>query len=98
LLVPQRFGGSLNLSPHLHLLAADGVWGDEARFELAPRPTKEDLENVAHRVAERAARWLRRQGYRFDGTAHEREPDFTEQSVYDNSPEEDVYLARFVRW
>jgi hypothetical protein len=78
-LAVQRFGGSLNLAPHLHLAAADGVWDVEGRFEPTPRPGARDLELVAARVAKRAERWLRRHGFSFDESAPEREPDVEEQ-------------------
>src|SRR5450432_3347431 len=58
LLVPQRFGGSLQLSPHLHALFVDGVYDQEGNFEPSPRPTSADLEHVAQRIAERVGRWL----------------------------------------
>src|SRR5262249_25170868 len=81
LLVPQRFGGSLTLAPHLHLIATDGVWDNEARFERTSRPDAKDLEQVATRIAERAAKWLRRRGFSFDETVQEREPTFAEQAL-----------------
>jgi hypothetical protein len=74
-LAVQRFGGSLNLAPHLHLAAVDGVWDDDGRFERTARPDARDLELVAGRVAKRAERWLRRHGLAFDESAAEREPD-----------------------
>jgi len=46
-----------------------------------PVPTRADLEHVAQRIAERVGRWLERHGYTFDPSAHEREPDFAEQSA-----------------
>jgi hypothetical protein len=51
------------------------------RFERTPAPTNRDLHLVAERIAERTARWLRRRGYTFDESSHDREPDFTEQSA-----------------
>jgi hypothetical protein len=60
------FGGSLNLHPHLHTLAVDGVFektdGGGVRFHEAPAPSKDDVSEVAKRVRERAVRWLRRPG------------------------------------
>jgi hypothetical protein len=64
---PRMFGGSLNLHPHLHTLAVDGVFektdGGGVRFHEAPAPSKDDVSEVAKRVRERAVRWLRRHGY-----------------------------------
>lgn len=81
LLVPQLFGGSLNLSPHLHAVFLDGVFAEDAGFEKAPRPTAADLTSIVSRIAERTERWLTRRGYTFDPTAHERPPDFAEQAA-----------------
>jgi hypothetical protein len=81
LLVPQRFGGSLQLSPHLHAIFTDGVYDEQARFERTPVPTSRDLDHVASRIAERSARWLRRRGYTFDESPSDHQPDFAEQSA-----------------
>lgn len=62
----QRFGGSLNLHVHLHVLVLDGVYealeGGALRWVEAEAPGVEELASVAARVAagcERAARrWM----------------------------------------
>ncbi len=48
----QLFGSALQLSPHLHLLAAEGVWNDGVFVELAP-PSPEEVEAVLKRMLER---------------------------------------------
>jgi len=61
----QRFGGSLNLNPHLHVIWLDGVFtfDDGApRFLPADSPSRSDLERIVRRVAERVVRWLDRKG------------------------------------
>ncbi|MBI5515102.1 MAG: transposase [Deltaproteobacteria bacterium] len=62
--VQQRFGGSLNLTPHLHVLCLDGVYarvgGGVPVFEPGEVPTRADLERIVGRVRERVWRWLRR--------------------------------------
>jgi hypothetical protein len=61
----QRFGGSMNLSPHLHALWLDGVYvlppGDgQPTFVPAPPPEHAQIEEVAKRIGTRMVRWLRR--------------------------------------
>jgi hypothetical protein len=81
---PQRFGSSLDLHVPLHTLAVDGVFettGDgSVRVQEAPPPSKEDVDEVARRVRDRALRWLRRHGWLDERAAEERgnepaEPD-----------------------
>ncbi len=54
----QRFGGSLNLNPHLHMLVADGVFvcrgdGSSPEFVAIVAPTRNELRGVIARVVER---------------------------------------------
>ena len=54
----QRFGGSLNLNPHIHMLVADGVFacrddGSTPTFVATAAPTRDDLRAVIERVIER---------------------------------------------
>jgi hypothetical protein len=60
----QRFGGSVNLNPHLHLVAIDGVFWFEGglRFYPAIPPCHDDLGAVVRRAHDRIVRWLRRRG------------------------------------
>ncbi len=61
----QRFGGSLNLNPHLHVIWLDGVFTfDEGttRFHPAEPPNRECLERIVRHVARRVVRWLGRKG------------------------------------
>jgi hypothetical protein len=60
----QLFSSSLTLAPHLHLLAAEGVWNDGVFMELPP-PSPEEVEGVLERCLaqllpdfeSREARW-----------------------------------------
>ena len=57
----QRFGGALNLNPHLHVLVADGAFvcpedGRAPRFVAASAPTRAELVEVLRVVATRVAR------------------------------------------
>ena len=57
----QRFGGALNLNPHLHVLVADGAFvcpedGRAPRFVATPAPTRAELVEVLREVAARVAR------------------------------------------
>lgn len=72
---PQRFGGSLNLHVHFHLLAVDAVFdrhGDGVRVHEAPPPAKADVADVAQRVHDRAIAWLRRHRYFDERPAEDR--------------------------
>lgn len=51
----QLFGSSLQLTPHLHVLLPEGMWGDEAFVELPP-PKDEEVEAVVHRLVRQLAR------------------------------------------
>jgi len=65
----QRFGPSLNLNVHFHVLFLDGVYfsqhdGDKSKevFRQVKTPTKADLETLLHRIGTRLARFLVKQG------------------------------------
>jgi len=64
---PQRFGGSLNLNVHYHVVLTDGVFvlepgSERADFHPLPGPAAIDLETIAVNVEIRTKRWLKRQG------------------------------------
>jgi hypothetical protein len=61
----QRFGGSLNLHVHFHVVAADVVFakrGAGVTFVPLGAPPPEALAHLVGRVAERFGRWVRRRG------------------------------------
>ena len=62
----QLFGGSLNLNPHFHLLAVDGVFStnadDAAVFTPTRPPAQSELRELAAHVHKRVLRMLRRRG------------------------------------
>ena len=61
----QRFGGSLNLNVHFHVLVLDGAYvrrEGTVRFREHPAPSRDQIERVAKRVHGRAVKWLRRHG------------------------------------
>lgn len=79
----QRFGSSLNVTPHFHCAVLDGVYvldGDsgEPRFIPAPTPTDEEIKKVSETVARRALRLLEKRGV--IGDADLQDP------LYDDSP------------
>ena len=63
----QRFGSSLNLNVHFHVMVLDGVFtrdqSDNPKFHCAPSPTLDELDAVVRRVRRRAIGWLQRKGY-----------------------------------
>jgi hypothetical protein len=63
----QRFGSALNLNPHFHSLALDGVYeravGDGAPVFLpAPELTDADVKSIVETTAHRVLRMLERRG------------------------------------
>ncbi len=66
----HRFGGSLNLNPHLHAIVVDGVFarGQDpgssapATFHPLPPPEPVQLKDIAFLVYRRFTSWLRRHG------------------------------------
>ena len=62
----QVFGGSLNLNPHFHLIALDGVFSTNADavavFTPTRAPAQGEVRQVAERVHRRVLRMLRRRG------------------------------------
>lgn len=69
----QRFGGALNLHPHVHSLVPDGpfVPGADGAYEFMPlpAPTQDDLEALTERVARRLTVLVERYGGDDDRTA-----------------------------
>ncbi len=62
----HRFGGSLNLNVHFHIMLIDGVYTEEgSHFEPLEPPTPDEVRVVVERIYKRVARWARRQGARF---------------------------------
>jgi len=63
----QRFGGSLNLNVHFHMLFLDGGYIDSAnrsrvRFRWVKAPTSNELTQLTHTIVQRVGRYLERQG------------------------------------
>lgn len=75
--VIQRFGGSINLNPHLHMLWVDGLYdvsGEKPEFHELPPPTDEEIRTLVETLSQRILRSLKRKGYRVDD-----ESDISEQ-------------------
>ena len=82
----QKFGSSLNTTPHYHSLVLDGVYvfqGDTEQpfFFEAPSPTDEDIKTVSETTASRVLRLLERWGV------------IGEQDLYDPFSDENPLLA-----
>jgi len=72
--VPQRFNSALGLSPHLHLLAADGVWvqaapNEKPTFHALPAPSQGEIAAVAWTTCERTVKLLKKRGLWADADA-----------------------------
>jgi hypothetical protein len=65
----QRFGGSINLNLHFHLIFLEGVYVDRTEQGLKPRfvkvapPTDTDIAEVVQKITRRVIRKLRQLGY-----------------------------------
>ena len=80
----QRFGGSLNLNVHFHLMALDGVFEKregELVFHRAPEPKSKELAKVVERTEKRLLRWFKRRNLldHDDTDATEQEADALER-------------------
>ena len=64
LTVVQRFGSSLSLNVHFHVVALDGVYAPRPDgsllFHPLPAPTDEDVARLARAVCRKVTRYLRR--------------------------------------
>jgi hypothetical protein len=83
----QRFGGSLNLNVHFHVVVIDGVFtfgaDGRARFHEARPPTPEQIERVARLTYDRALRWLRKHGHLDERDVAERSTEPAAQTAID---------------
>ena len=64
----QRFGSSLNLNIHWHVIVPDAVFLPDAAGERVDTlkhraPTRLDLEEIVTIIATRSIRWLEKHGY-----------------------------------
>jgi len=90
----QRFGSSLNLNLHYHLIVLDGVYRDRSAQGLKPKfvkmapPSDADIATVVTKISQRVIRKLRQLGYL--------EPDLeaTVATGYDPLVEDEPELAR----
>jgi hypothetical protein len=82
----QKFGSSLNVTPHYHCLVLDGgyTFSDNSSapfFVATPPPTDEDVKQIAETVSARALRLFERRGV------------IGEQDLYDPMSDENPLLA-----
>jgi len=81
----QRFGSSLNLNIHFHVVVVDGVWtrsaGHGLRFHAAGQPAQAELVAIVERVRARALAWLKRNGHIDDSPQEERSQEPGEQTA-----------------
>ncbi len=90
----QRFGSSLNLNLHVHVIFLEGVYEDRSAQGLTPRfrhqepPSDEQIAAVLHQISQRVIRYLRKQGYL------EADSEDVVPTGYDPTGDEDPELAR----
>jgi hypothetical protein len=80
-------GGSLNLNPHQHIIALDGVYstgtdGKHVVFTPTRAPAQSELRDLVERVDKRVTRWLARHG------GHRGHRDEHEQHAPEPTPEQ----------
>ena len=49
----QRFGGSLNLNVHFHILSIDGVFDEEGMFKDALAPSNDEIVSLVNKIKQR---------------------------------------------
>lgn len=69
--VIQRAGSALNLNIHFHTLVLDGVFARDEKtgvplFHGVRPPTQEEITDLVATIAQRAERWLAKQGFGTD--------------------------------
>jgi hypothetical protein len=83
----QRFGSSLNLNVHFHVVVLDGVFTREPEagvvFLPAPPPTRDELSQIVRRVQKRAQVWLRRHGHLDERPLEDRSNEAPVQTALD---------------
>jgi len=96
----QRFGGSLNLNCHYHVLVLDGAYIRDPDglllFRPCPPPSHEAIERAARRVHFLALRWLRRHHYLDERRAEERSNESEELSALDGCAQLALRTGSFV--
>ena len=61
----QRFGGSLNLNIHFHIMYLDGIYTfkqEKAEFHSVPSPTQMELNHLLKTIAQRTVKLLEKKG------------------------------------
>jgi hypothetical protein len=56
----QRFGGSLNLNIHFHILFADGVWSEDGKFQKSMSLCDNDVRSTVEKLKIRILRALKK--------------------------------------
>ena len=83
----QRFGSSLNLNVHFHVVVLDGVFTREAKsgvaFHAASPPRRDELEPIVVRLQTRARAWLRRHGHLDERPLEDRSNEAPSQTALD---------------
>ena len=59
----QRFGGSVNLNLHMHMLYVDGAFDQRAVFYPVKPLAKQGFDAITHKIAQRVSRYLEQAGY-----------------------------------
>jgi len=75
----ERFDSALRLNVYLHTLALDGVYvksdDDGLRFLRLPRPSEDEVYEVAFRTVKKVLGILKKKGGTEDGASNDDEPE-----------------------
>jgi hypothetical protein len=96
----QRFNSTLGSFVHLHFVALDGVFtrtGAGVVFHEGPAPTRDEIETLAGRVAERMTQWLGRRGLLDRRPAEERSNEALELSPLEACMQVSLFGGTFLR-
>jgi hypothetical protein len=90
----QRYGSSLNLNIHFHILVVEGVWNKEEAKNLASNPqiksklqpldppTNKDVEDLTKTMANKIKRLLEKKGYAEVGSGNDKHLVYEQEGFF----------------
>ena len=97
----QRFNATLGCFVHFHLVAPDGVFtrteDGAVTFHVGPAPSRDEVADVAGRVAKRMTKWLRRRSLLDERPAEERSNEAPDASPLEVCMQLSLFGGTFLR-
>jgi hypothetical protein len=90
----QRYGSSLNLNIHFHILVVEGIWSDKDAKELSANPTaksklaeltppnNDDIEVLTRHIKDRIKRLLEKKGYSKPATGDDKQLNYEQEGFF----------------